>query len=322
LTEGSRKPAVGDLILSRNATVGEIAQVAGWHPPFAMGQDVCLLRKKRDDYSTDFLQSVFKSRIVHSQLDELMVGSTFRRVNVRQVKHLIIPMPRPDEQKAIAAALSDVDRMTDALGELIAKKQAIKLGTMQQLLAAKDRLPRSEGKLETFNQVFEKLNAKPYQIKTSEYLPHGLYPVIDQGKNPIVGFSDQTEKLFRCPPNGIIVFGDHTRIIKHVTNDFIVGADGTQLLAVRGRHIAKFLYYQLLMKEIPNTGYNRHFKFLRQMSFTLPTPQEQSAIAMVLSDMDDEIGALERRREKTKSIKQGMLQVLLSGRIRLVRPEV
>jgi type I restriction enzyme, S subunit len=59
LIEGGRKPQVVDLIFSRNATVGEIAQVSAWHPPFAMGQDVCLLRKKSPDFSTDFLQWIF-----------------------------------------------------------------------------------------------------------------------------------------------------------------------------------------------------------------------------------------------------------------------
>jgi len=64
LIEGGRKPQPGDLILSRNATVGEVAQVSDWHQRFAMGQDVCLLRKKSPDHSTDFLQAVFQSPVI------------------------------------------------------------------------------------------------------------------------------------------------------------------------------------------------------------------------------------------------------------------
>src|SRR3989441_6338814 len=98
LIEGGRKPLPGDLILSRNATVGEIAQVAKWHPPFAMGQDVCLLRKKSPEFSTEFLQAIFQSSVIGSQLSNLMVGSTFKRANVEQIRHFAVPMPPPREQ--------------------------------------------------------------------------------------------------------------------------------------------------------------------------------------------------------------------------------
>jgi len=69
-----RKPLPGDLILSRNATVGEVAQVASWHPQFAMGQDVCLLRKRSFEFSTEFLQLLFQSDVIKKQLSDLMVG--------------------------------------------------------------------------------------------------------------------------------------------------------------------------------------------------------------------------------------------------------
>jgi len=140
LIEGGRKPQHGDLILSRNATVGEVAQVAKWHPPFAMGQDVCLLRKKSNKYSTEFLQSIFESPVILNQLANLMVGSTFKRANVQQIRNFIVPMPPSEEQSAIATALSDVDALLEELDRLIAKKHDIKQATMQQLLTGQTRL--------------------------------------------------------------------------------------------------------------------------------------------------------------------------------------
>jgi type I restriction enzyme, S subunit len=141
LIEGGRKPRVGDLILSRNATVGEVAQVAEWHSPFAMGQDVCLLRKKSPEFSTNYLQAVFRSPIIANQLSDLMVGSTFKRANVQQIKNLTVPMPPPAEQEAIAEALSDADALIESLEQFIAKKRQIKQGAMQELLTGKNRLP-------------------------------------------------------------------------------------------------------------------------------------------------------------------------------------
>lgn len=155
LIEGGRKPSSGDLILSRNATVGEVAQVTDSHPLFAMGQDVCLLRRKRSAYSTDYLQAVFQSSIVQNQLLDLMVGSTFKRPNVKQIRNLTVPMPPTEDQRAIASALSDIDGLLDGLERLIAKKRDLKQAAMQQLLTGQTRLPGfhdkwGEGRLGSF----------------------------------------------------------------------------------------------------------------------------------------------------------------------------
>jgi type I restriction enzyme S subunit len=105
LTEGNRLPRPGDLILSRNATVGEVAQVGDHHPRFAMGQDVVLLRRQKPGASPDFLQQLIRSPVVLSQLAVLMIGSTIKRVNVEEVRHLVVPWPPPNEQHRIATAL-------------------------------------------------------------------------------------------------------------------------------------------------------------------------------------------------------------------------
>jgi type I restriction enzyme S subunit len=141
LIDGRRKPLPGDLIFSRNATVGDVAQVAEWHPLFAMGQDVCLLRKTSSALSSDFLQTVLQSPVVLDQINNLMVGSTFKRMNIEQIKNFVVPMPCSDEQQAIAEVLSDVDTLITTLDQLITKKRNIKQGTMQLLLTGKKRLP-------------------------------------------------------------------------------------------------------------------------------------------------------------------------------------
>jgi type I restriction enzyme S subunit len=102
LIEGGRRPEAGDLIFSRNATVGEVAEVSALLPPFAMGQDVCLLRKEDVRASSPYLYHVIRSRIVQDQLALAMIGSTFKRVNVEEIRDLVIPTPPPLEQHAIA----------------------------------------------------------------------------------------------------------------------------------------------------------------------------------------------------------------------------
>lgn len=231
-----------------------------------------------------------------------------------------VPLPHPAEQREIGEALSDVDGLLGTLEALIAKKRAIKQATMQQLLTGRMRLPGflDEWETKSFDEVLKRVNCDPYQIQTSEYETSGLCPVVDQGHAAIVAFSDRTDKLFECPAGGVIVFGDHTRIVKFVNMNFIIGADGTQVLEARGNAVTKFLFYQFLTKSIPNTGYNRHYKFLLELTFNMPTPLEQGDIVGILSDMDSEIEALERRRDKMRAVKQGMMEQLLTGRVRLV----
>ncbi len=315
-----RQPRAGDLILSRNATVGEVAQVADWHPPFAMGQDVCLLRKHDEHFSTTFLQSYFQSDIFARQLADLMVGSTFKRANIEQIKSFKVPMPCPAEQEAIAGALSDADAWIESLEQLIAKKRQIKQGAMQELLTGQTRLPGFNGKwaVKPFASVLSRVNAKSHQIQTNEYQMTGIYPVVDQGKKAVVGFSDKIDKRFGCPAEGVIVFGDHTCIVKFIDFDFLVGADGTQILIAKDGQCTRFHSLQMEYRGVEPTGYNRHFKLLKEREFLTPPIQEQSVIAAVLSDMDAETKALETKLTKARQIKQGMMQELLTGRIRLV----
>ena len=303
----------GTVLLTSRATIGEtvIATV-----PMATNQGFA------NFICHETLLNVFLTyylRYIKEKLNDLASGSTFKEITKGTLLNIEIPLPPLSEQRAIAEVLSDVDGLLNALEALIAKKRAIKQATMQQLLTGKTRLPGFSGEWETkrFEDIFKRLNGNPHKIQNSEYSVNGPYPVIDQGQDTVVGYSDQTEKLFKCPAGGVIVFGDHTRIVKFVDVDFLIGADGTQLLAMKGNDVTKFLYYQLSTKDIPNTGYNRHFKFLKDLTFKIPRSEEQRAIASVLSDIDAEIAALEQRRDKTRAIKQGMMQQLLTGRVRL-----
>jgi type I restriction enzyme S subunit len=105
LIEGGRQPLPGDLIFSRNATVGEVAQVSAEHPRFAMGQDVVLLRKLCSESSSDYLQHIIRSPIIVRQLDNMMIGSTFKRINVEEIRSFMIPSPPANEQDEIASFL-------------------------------------------------------------------------------------------------------------------------------------------------------------------------------------------------------------------------
>ena len=267
-----------------------------------------------------FLKSYTQTETYWNWVRVMSMRSGQPGINGNEYSKLKLPLPPLSEQKAIAEALSDADNLILSLEKLIDKKKKIKQGMMQQLLTGKKRLPGFSGDWEfkEFKDIFVKKSTKNFQITSSEYLISGHYPVVDQGKKKIVAYSNKQEKVFNVDNAGVIIFGDHTRIFKFVDFDFIIGADGTQVLSTNSDNDRKFQYYQLLSKEIPNTGYNRHFKYLKEFVYFEPLIEEQRAIAQVLSDMDAEIEALEEKLEKYKTIKQGMMQELLTGRIRLI----
>ena len=107
MIEGNREPRFGDLIFSRNATVGEVAIVPRTHEPFAMGQDVCMLKRQSAETSPEFAWYAIRSRYVQEQISLAMIGSTFKRINVEEIRSLSYCVPPPEEQHAIARHLDE-----------------------------------------------------------------------------------------------------------------------------------------------------------------------------------------------------------------------
>ena len=237
LIEGGRKPLAGDLILSRNATVGEIAQVTELHPMFAMGQDVCLLRKKSSSYSTEFLQEVFQSQIIINQFSKLMVGSTFKRANVEQIRNFYLPMPPEFEQRSIALVLSDTDALVTSLDKLIAKKRDIKQAAMQQLLTGKQRLEGFSGDWEV--KFLSKITSYVGSGKSKINVVNG-YSVY--GSTGVIGYSDTSDYI----GDSILVarVGANAGKLNFVSGQYGV-TDNTIIVKLTNVFYLPFFFYQL-----------------------------------------------------------------------------
>ena len=123
--------------------------------------------------------------------------------------------------------------------------------------------------LKSFDDVFEDVTKFGTKIKTDEYQPSGKYQIIDQGQAVIAGYTDLEDGVFENVP--AIIFGDHTRIVKYVDKPFFLGADGVKVLRCRFEDADyRYLYYALKSLKIPNTGYNRHFKWLKEEKINYP----------------------------------------------------
>lgn len=151
--------------------------------------------------------------------------------------------------------------------------------------------------IKSFDEVFEDATKLGVKIKTDEYHPIGKYQIIDQGQEAVAGYSDLEDGVFENVP--AIVFGDHTRIVKYVDQPFFLGADGVKVLRSRFKDANyRYLYYALKSVKIPNTGYNRHFKWLKEAKIYYPNSEEQSKIVLILDGISSVIEHRQRQLQK------------------------
>ena len=152
--------------------------------------------------------------------------------------------------------------------------------------------------IKSFNEVFEDVTKLGVKIKTDEYHPIGKYQIIDQGQEAVAGYSDLEDGVFENVP--AIVFGDHTRIVKYVDQPFFLGADGVKVLRSRFKDANyRYLYYALKSVKIPNTGYNRHFKWLKEAKIYYPNSEEQSKIVLILDEISS---VIEHRQQELQKL--------------------
>lgn len=149
-----------------------------------------------------------------------------------------------------------------------------------------------------FDEVFEDVTKYGTKIKTDEYHQSGKYPIIDQGLENIAGYTDLEDGAFENIP--AIIYGDHTRIVKYADAPFFLGADGVKVLRSRFADANyRYLYYALKNVKIPNTGYNRHFKWLKDAKISYPNTEKQNEIVAIL---DKTLQIIECRQKQLQKL--------------------
>jgi len=244
-------------------------------------------------------------------------GSGVPTLNRNDAHSFDVAIPvNPSEQSAIATALSDVDALIAAEDALVAKKRAIKQGAMQELLTGKRRLPGFSGEWEV-RRLGDVLAIHHGKNQKAVVSPNGQFPILATGGQ--IGCTNQW--LYNKPSVLIGRKGTIDRPQYAETPFWTV--DTLFYSELMGGNVAKFFYYRFCLIEWQQ--YNEasgvpslNAKTIENIELACPPPAEQAAIAQVLSDMVTEITALETQRAKTAQLKQGMMQALLTGRIRLV----
>jgi len=249
-------------------------------------------------------------------------GNGQPNLNTGLIRDVVIPFPPEPEQRAIAAALSDVDALLGGLDRLIAKKRALKQAAMQQLLTGQTRLPGFHGEWEV-KRLGEIAHIKTGSRNNEDKTEDGEYPFFVRSEvvERINSYSHDCEAIL-VPGEGRI--GD---IFHYINGRFDVHQRVYAITQFKPGISAKFIHLYMTMNfgawAMQNTV-KATVDSLRLPTFQTfemlvpPTANEQIAIAAALSDMDAELSALEARRAKTRGLKQGMMRELLTGRTRLV----
>ena len=284
------------------------------------------LNDRLDDH---YKRYCFASKAVRSQIVSNATYTTRALTNGKVLSSLKILIPPLHEQHAIATALSDMDGLLDSLDALIAKKRAVKQATMQQLLTGRTRLPGFSGDWQEYS-----LNALA-TITMGQSPPSDFYNESEDGLPLIQGNADlenrrTIDRVWTTQATKLCDKGDLLLTVRAPVGYVAIACKGACL----GRGVAgikplgdnMFLYQALVHAEIRWQTLEQGSTFTAASAehvegFCLYVPSdndEQAAIGALLSDIDAEIEALQQRRDKTEAIKQGMMQELLTGRVRLV----
>lgn len=156
-----------------------------------------------------------------------------------------------------------------------------------------------------FDDVIKDITGGNKKIKTTEYLDDGILPIIDQSSKFISGFTNEVNKV-KTNRKDVIIFGDHTKEFKYINFDFCIGADGVKILEPINELNTKYLYYFFQTVYLPNVGYSRHFKFLKETEIPLPPLSQQKAIADQLDKAQELVQYNEQLIEKYDELQQSL----------------
>lgn len=244
-------------------------------------------------------------------------GATMIHVSKGSMEARSIRVPPREEQKRIVAVLDQAFAALDRARSLAEANLADAEELFERQLARefadavdpKERVP--------FAQLCTALTPKT-KIQRKEYLEDGAFPIVSQEADLVSGYwNDQSALMGLTKP--VVVFGDHTRCLKYIDFDFVVGADGTKVLLPKSGIDPLYLYYGLRSVPLAEKGYARHFKFLKEVSLPKLELSEQGRVSLGLRSLEEEVTKLtaayyDKLGELT-DLRQSFLQKAFAGEL-------
>lgn len=284
-----------------------------------------VFRSKNNSLNDKYLYYFMQTSFIRESMIKSMVGSTGRqRVNNEVFEHIDVNFPDIETQKRIADVLSKYDdliennqkqiKLLEEAAQHLYKEWFVDLHFPgYENVKIVDGVPQG-WKKELVEDVIGKLS-RTKQIKTAEYLNKGDIPVIDQSRNFIAGYTNDNDAIVDIG-RPVIVFGDHTRILKYIQFPFAKGADGTQLIVSKSDNMPQsLLYLSLIAVDLSNYHYARHFKYLKAELILVPTKDIAIKFDKLVSPIFLQIQKLRDKCNKLAEARDRLLPKLLSREI-------
>lgn len=305
-----------NLVARVGANAGTINKVAG---KYCVSDNTLMISyNKNSNIDFAFFQ------LTSLKLNMLVFGSGQPLITGGQLKNILTPLPPLPEQTAIAEVLSDTDELIQTLEKKITKKRLIKQGATQKLLTPKDdstsdKSTADKWEVKKLGDFLQYEQPTKYIVDDTEYNDNYEIPVLTAGKSFILGYTNETEGIFNnCP---VIIFDDFTTSSKYVNFSFKVKSSAMKILKPKNENVnLRFIFEIMQQIDFPLGDHKRHWigEFQPLEIKIQKSKTEQNRIATILSDMDSGIEILVSKLAKYKKLKQGMMQELLTGKIRLM----
>ena len=340
-------PEIGDILYSKNGTIG-IPKIIDWDNEFSIFVSLCLIKmKKQESYiSNKYLEQFLKSDSCMRQIRLRAKQGTVTNLHLEEIRELIIPIPTIKEQEKIASILSTVDEQIDNVDILIEKNKELKKGLMQTLLTKGightkfkkteiGEIPEEWG-VEKLGNIVEVISGATPKTNINEYWDNGdIYwatptDITSNGKYISITEKTITESgLKNCSakllPIGSILMSSRATIGERCINTVPMATNqGFKSLVCKARVNNEFIYYyiDILKEKLIGLASGSTFlevskKVVEDVKVAVPSLEEQEKIVSILSEIDDKIHEYENKKQKLEELKKGLMQQLLTGKMRV-----
>ncbi|MGL2818122.1 restriction endonuclease subunit S, partial [Helicobacter pylori] len=308
-------PKKGDILISASGTIGR-AVIYDGKPAYFQDSNIVWIDNDETLVKNDFLFYAYSNVKWNTE------HTTILRLYNDNFRNTLIPLPPLNEQSAIADILSALDRYLYTLDALILKKEGVKKALSFELLSQRKRL-------KGFNQNWQRVRLgdilsyeqpTKYLVATTQYLQKGFTPILTAGKTFILGYTNDKHGIYTNIP--VIIFDDFTTDSKMINFPFKVKSSAIKILILRDNNQAdlKYIYEKLTLLKYQVTDHKRYWiDEFSNFEILLPPLNEQSAIANILSGLDNEITSLKNKKRQFENIKKALNHDLMSAKIRVLK---
>jgi len=314
----------GDVIIADASEdyegVGEAIEIKNLNGKAAIsGLHTFALRDLDNKTVAGFRTYIFKNPNVKKALKTIATGSKVYGISKGNIQKFKIVLPPLPEQQKIAQILATWDVAINKQEALIAQKQEQKKGLMQQLLSGKKRFAGFADEWEEvrLKNILEYEQPTKYIVEDDSYSDNYETPVLTANKSFVLGFTNETKGIYKALP--IILFDDFTTDNKWVDFPFKVKSSAIKILKLKNKEFdLRFVFERMQLLHFNKTDHKRYYiSEYQYLKFDCPKFKEQQKIAEVIKSADNEIEALKQQLKKLKNQKQGLMQQLLTGKIRV-----